>query len=144
MSDGGWTIGLLTWALILGGAAVYALAVKRHMDARPLPESKAAPRTTEGPDIRAILQKQAREAEDRAKIGGEALRLNLFLDAFARRLMEKWMGLTYDEARKHALDCLDAYQMRFPDPGYDWSEAAARELADVYADENGEPYGANA
>jgi hypothetical protein len=142
VSDGGWTLGILTWALILGGAAAYALIVKRRMGAKPLLQSKAA--TPENaPDMRAILQRQALQAEEAATYRNASLRLERFLDAFARRLMEKWAGLTYGEARKHARDCLDAYEMHFPDPEYDWSEAGARELADTYADENGEHYGAN-
>jgi hypothetical protein len=145
MSDGGWTLGLLTLTLIFGGAAAFAWAVKRRMNARPVRVSPAIPFTIErsAPDMRAVLQRQAREAEERAKARGHEYRLEQFIEAFARRLMERWAGLTHEEARKHAHDCLNAYDMRFPDPEYDWSGTAARELADSYADENGEHYGAN-
>jgi hypothetical protein len=143
MSDGGWTVGFFVAAMILGALAASFLIAKRPMNAKPLGLRTIPPETEAALDMRALLQLQAREAETRAAAQREADRLWKFLDAFAWRLMEKWAGLTYDEARKHALNCLDAYDMSFPDSQHDWSEAGAREMAEIYAADNGESFGAN-
>lgn len=128
---------LLTLLFIVTGAASYAYAVIRFM-------RKTEARKDLGPSISEILRAQSNAADNAARlrisIGG--FTLEEFLDAFARQLMLRW-NIAYDEAYRLGVEMLDECEMRFPDPQYDWSPTAARELADIYADENGEHYGSN-
>lgn len=141
MDDGGWTIGVLTWISILGGAAAYAYAAVRHIE-REVP--KPAPKG-DRTDMRAILDAQAKQAEQRARMtySAEGTTLADWADRFARRLVEVWM-IDYNEALRLTYEWLDLCDMRFPDPAYDWSLRSAVEMADEYMRENGEEYGANA
>jgi hypothetical protein len=127
---------------ILGAGVAYAIAVERLT--RRSPEPTPSPRIGERADMRAILDAQAMQAERRARPerSTDGTTLEDWLEAFAKRLAELWR-IDRGETRRLGREWLEMCDMRFPDPGYDWSLRGAVEMAEDYARENGEEYGAN-
>ena len=142
MSDSGGLIGAITLLAIIYAGIAYEVAVNRLGRRPPQPAPDIC--CGERPDMRAILDAQARAAERRARetmVGG--VTLDDWIEAFAKRLAELW-GIEREDARRLGREWLELCDMRFPDSAYDWSLRAAVEMAEEYARENGEEYGANA
>lgn len=136
MADGGWTLGLLTWAAILGGAALFAFAAIRADHRLPRRQEPPPPKV----DYRESAERQSREAWQRSQrhsLDPEITEAD-WLHHAATRLREHWPEVEYDVARRWMREYLVACGMVFPDPSYEWTRRSAREFADEYMREVGE------
>ena len=87
-----------------------------------------------------ILRKQARDAEIHAKepIALDGVTYMDWLDEAAIHIMEIWPDHTYEKALLGIRDYMKRSGTHFPDPGYDWSYNAARDMADEFMLDTGE------
>lgn len=149
MDDGGWTLGLATLASIFGGAALYAWAVLRSMPKLTLPKSDDPPPAPKKPkaatdvSFHMVLRDQAKQAEQNWKESQSEAKLQRWVEIAIRHLMHLWPSMTYDDAAREMRSYLEDAIKAWPSKDWDWSDAAAREIAVEYTRELGEQYGAN-
>lgn len=128
-------MGAATIVLMAGFAGLYAYAAisaQRPNAPRPRKQKKRHP-------LQDVADQQARNAEHRLHVDRDALSRHQFLVIAANRLIQLWPGFDFDRAMRE----LNDYLLDVETPDMDWSPEAAREIAECYASEYGEPYGAN-
>lgn len=129
-----WILGLSIWFTIIGGAFLYA-----HVALKFVEEKQSQTKT----DYKEILAKQAAEADRRwVNRTYEHPSYDHWLNWAAKSLRRIWPSVSYEEARIMIRDYMTDIAV-YPDPDFDWSLAAAREVAEEYAREYGEHYGSN-
>ena len=74
-------------------------------------------------------------------LSSEGTTWTAWMEECINHLRKMWIGMSYDDAKRTILDHIEGVD--FPDPAFDWSITAAREIAREIVADYGEEYGEN-